>query len=93
MYIRFVVSELNQHSNQKLGIFHGLRYLRNDGGLLSYELEHAERILNWFNTHLESPIDYLNKQKLKKSDIYINWFKVSASTHIAKAREFAFFAK
>ena len=32
---------------------------------------------------------WLNKQKLKKSDVFISWFKDSANEHISKARELA----
>ena len=90
MYIRFVVDELNEESNQRLGIFHAVRYMKDDNEFFDYELEHAESIMGWFNKHLESPLDYLNKQKSKKSDIFISWFKMSATEHISKAREFVF---
>ncbi|MDU0354469.1 hypothetical protein RS130_11465 [Paraglaciecola aquimarina] len=89
MYLRFVVNEFNEESNQRLGIFHAIRYLKDDGEFLPYELAQAESVMNWFSNHLESPLDYLNKQKSKKSDVFISWFKVSARLHIQKVREFA----
>lgn len=88
MYIRFVIDDVCEESNQRLGIFQAVSYLKDDNVLFDYELAHAECILNWFNKNLESPFDHLNKQKLKKSDIYISWFKISAIEHIAKVREF-----
>lgn len=90
MYIRFVVDEFNEESNQRLGIFHAVKYMKDDNKFFDYELEQAEQTMEWFNKHLESPLDYLNKQKSKKSDIFISWFKMSAKEHITKVREFVF---
>ena len=90
VYIRFVVDEFNEESNQRLGIFHAVRYMEDDNEFFDYELEQAEQTMEWFNKHLESPLDYLNKQKSKKSDVFISWFKMSAKEHISKVREFVF---
>jgi len=90
VYIRFVVDEFNEESNQRLGIFHAVRYMKDDNEFFDYELEQAEQTMEWFNKHLESPLDYLNKQKSKKSDVFISWFKMSAKEHISKVREFVF---
>ena len=89
MYLRFVVNEFSEEANQRLGIFHAIRYLKDDGEFLPYELAQAEQTMNWFSNNLESPLDYLNKQKSKKSDVFVSWFKVSAKLHIQKVREFA----
>ncbi len=89
MYIRFVVDELNEESNQRLGIFHAVRYMKDDNKFYDYELEQIEEIMNWFSKHLESPLDHLNKKKLKRSNVFISWFKISATRHIAKVRVLA----
>ncbi len=89
MYIRFVTNEISEDSIQKLGIFHAIRYLREDGELSDYELSIANQLMGWFADNLESPLDWLNKQRLKKSDVYISWFKDSANMWISKARELA----
>ncbi|NMR25349.1 hypothetical protein HH219_07360 [Pseudoalteromonas sp. NEC-BIFX-2020_015] len=88
MYIRFVINEFCLESNQRLGLFHAVRYMKDDNKFLDYELEQVERTMDWFNNHLESPLDYLNTQKLRKSDVFISWFKISAKKHISKVREF-----
>ncbi len=88
MYIRFVINEFCHESNQRLGLFLAVRYMKDDNKFLDYELEQAESIMEWFNNHLESPLDYLNAQKLRKADIFISWFKISAKKHISKVREF-----
>ena len=86
MYIRFVTNEVSDESSQKLGVFHAIRYMRDDDLLTTAELEKANQIVGWFASNLESPLDHLNKQKSKKSEIYISWFKSSAKEHISKAR-------
>lgn len=88
MYIRFVINEFCHESNQRLGLFHAVRYMKDDNKFLDYELELAELTMEWFNNHLESPLDYLNAQKFRKSDIFISWFKISAKEHISMVREF-----
>lgn len=88
MYIRFVINEFCHESNQRLGLFHAVRYMKDDNKFLDYELEQVEKTMKWFNHHLESPLDYLNTQKFKKSDIFISWFKTSAKEYISMVREF-----
>ena len=89
MYIRFVTNEVSDESLQKLGVFHAIRYMRDDDELTQLEFEIADEIVNWFSEHLESPLDFLNKQRLRNSDICISWFKESAKEHISKARDFS----
>lgn len=89
MYIRFVTNEISKESNQKLGVFHAIRYLRDDGELSDYEFSIASNLMSWFADNLESPLDWLNKQRLKKSDICISWFKDDAKIWISKTRELA----
>lgn len=89
MFIRFVTNEISEESSQKLGIFHAIRYMRDDNELTESEFEVANEIVNWFSVNLESPLDFLNNQKSKKSDVYISWFKASAKEHITKARGFS----
>ena len=76
MYLRFVVNEFSEEANQRLGIFHAVRYMKDDGDFLPYELAQAEQTMNWFSNHLESPLDFLNKQNSKKCDVFFSWFKV-----------------
>ena len=87
MYIRFVINELHPKSNQKLGIFHAIRYMADDGELSDEEFSTADKLMNWFVDNMKSPLDHLSKQKSKKSEIFISWFKDSATEHIQKARE------
>jgi len=87
MYIRFVIDELHPKSNQKLGIFHAIRYMADEDELSDEEFQEADRLMTWFADNMKSPFEHLNKQQSKKSDIFISWFKDSATEHIKKARE------
>ena len=75
-----------EESNQKLGLFHAVRYLRDDGELTYAEIDIADKVVRWFHKNMESPLDYLNKQRSKESDIFISWFKPSAIEHISQTR-------
>lgn len=88
MYIRFVVDEIDEGSGQRKGIFQAIGNMKRQDVFYEYELEHIADVMDWFNENLESPLDYLNKQKLRKSEVCISWFIESASEHIAKVREF-----
>jgi hypothetical protein len=49
MYLRFVVSELDEDSNSELGVFLAIGNLREAGKLHSYEELHHDVIKQWFN--------------------------------------------
>lgn len=67
-----------------MGIFHAVRYMRDDGELTEEEFNIADELMGWFSDNMKSPIEYLNKQKSKKSEVYISWFKDSAREHIKR---------
>lgn len=87
-YVRFVVPDVDEDSQQELGVFHAIGNLRNDNRLEPYEEEEHERIREWFNQNLEKPTRFttskppLHRKKRKA----ISWFKDSAHEHIARVR-------
>jgi len=88
MFIRFVITEIDEDSERRLGIFHAASALRDAGLLEPYEEEALAEIREWFNTHLERP-DRFSRTKIayrstKKRGI--SWFKASAHEHIEKVR-------
>jgi len=88
VYIRFVVSEIHKKSQKRLGIFHAIRYLRDDGKMLPYEEEHTYEVMDWFEKNLDKPSG-LSKAKSNHSvDKALTWFKDSATEHISKMWEF-----
>jgi len=90
MYVRFVVDQNDEDSNQRKGIFQAISCMKKQGAFYEYELGCIAGIMDWFDKNLESPFDYLNQQKSRKSEAYISWFIDSATEHISKIREFAF---
>src|SRR5882724_5007599 len=88
MYLRFVVADIDEDSGEELGVFHAVRYLRDDGKLFWYEEEQHDLIREWFNNNLEKPTRFTNSKPpfYRKKSKAISWFKDSAYGHIAHAR-------
>ena len=80
MFIRFIVNKKHIKSNRRLGIFHAIRYLRDDGELTADELREMDQVMDWFANHLEAP-ERLSQVKA------ISWFKDSAKDHISNIRK------
>jgi hypothetical protein len=87
MYIRFVVHEIDPDSGRRLGVFHALRNLREDGKLLPWENDRADEIKAWFNTYLDRPASFNRSSRPNRIEKALSWFKDSASRHIALMRE------
>ncbi|TQV72201.1 hypothetical protein FLL45_18450 [Aliikangiella marina] len=86
MYIRFVTEAIHTDLNQKIGIFHAIRYLRDDGELTEEEFRVADSLKSWFEKSMDSPFENMSSKKLKGPDRYISWFKDSAIEPIKKVR-------
>jgi hypothetical protein len=88
MYLRFVVSEIDEDSNMELGVFHALGYLREEGKLSDFEEEQHELIRHWFNAHLEKPVRFTASKPpfYRKKNKAISWFKDTAHEHLAQIR-------
>lgn len=89
MYVRFVVPEIDEDSEQELGVFQAVYRLRDDGRLRSYEEEHLETVRHWFNDNLEKPVRFTASKPpyYRKNKKAISWFKDSAQEHISRVRE------
>ena len=89
MYLRFVVSELDEDSNKKLGVFHAIGRLRATGKLYSYEEIHHDLIRQWFNENLKKPTRFTASTGpfYRKQNKAISWFKDSAEEHLSRVRE------
>src|SRR5438045_1964025 len=59
MYIRFVVAHIDEDSERKLGVFHAVCYLREQGELYAYEEEQHDSLRRWFNKNLERPTRFI----------------------------------
>ncbi len=80
MFIRFIVNEKHAKSNRRIGIFHAIRYLRDDGELTDDELREMDQVMEWFANHMEAP-ERFSRTKA------ISWFKDSAKEHISSIRK------
>jgi hypothetical protein len=89
MYLRFVVSELDEDSNKELGVFHAIGNLRAAGKLYSYEEIHHDLIRQWFNENLKKPTRFTTTKGAfyRKQNKAISWFKDSAEEHLSRVRE------
>jgi len=89
MYLRFVVSELDEDSNKELGVFHAIGHLRATGKLYSYEEIHHDQIGQWFNENLKKPTRFTASKGpfYRKQNRAISWFKDSAEEHLSRVRE------
>jgi hypothetical protein len=89
MYLRFVVSELDDDSDRELGVFHAIANLREAGRLYSHEEIHHDLIRQWFNENLEKPSRFTSSKGpfYRKQNKAISWFKDSAEEHLSRVRE------
>ena len=90
MYVRFVVSDIDENSGRETGVFHAIYNLRDQGELHPYEEPEVERIRKWFNQNLKTPDRFTSAKPpyYRKQKRAISWFKDSALEHIARMREF-----
>src|SRR6266849_721815 len=91
MYLRFVVADMDEDSEEELGVFHAVRNLREEGKLYPYEEEQHDLIRRWFNEHLERPTRFTASKPpfYRKKNKAISWFKDSAGEHLAYVRSLA----
>jgi hypothetical protein len=81
MFVRFTVRGLNDESDAPVGIFHAVRYLRDDGLLTGDQEDIANEVFDWLYDHLDAPAEGV----LKANPEAVSWFRATATTHIACA--------
>ena len=84
MYLRFVIADIDEDSEQRLGVFHAVRNLRDEGRLHPDEEEQHDRIREWFDENLERPTRF-NASKRRffdKKNRGLSWFKETAEEHL-----------
>jgi len=85
MFIRFISGEIDEGSHVAAGLFCAASELRRSADLPDYEFEALNELRNWFDVHLESPVDHLPRQL--RYDRAVCWFKSTAYEHLARAWE------
>jgi hypothetical protein len=86
MYLRFVVTQIDEDSHQQKGLFITAYELYDSGGLSPEELTQLGDILIWFEKKLPSP-DSANFRNLSYRAIF--WFKSEADDCISRIWEMA----
>jgi hypothetical protein len=81
MFLRFTISDLHEESGQPVGIFHAVRYLRDDGKLSAEQEDIADQVFDWLHHHLDAPDEHV----LVATPEAVSWFRATATGHIAQA--------
>jgi len=82
MFVRFSINEQHDDSGQPTGIFHAVRYLRDDGKLTRAQVRVANAVFDWLFTNLAAP----SKKMLSKHPGAISWYRSSAKKHLSWTR-------
>ena len=88
MFVRFVIEDIDSNSGRRRGLFQAAKALRESGVLSDPDHEELEAIRSWFNEHLERPERLAVSPRPHAKAQAISWFRDTATTHIAKMREF-----
>jgi hypothetical protein len=88
MFLRFVISEIDDESQRELGIFQAIDRLRRRGVLSHYEEQQDDSIGKWFDKNLAKPTRFTASKPpfYRKKSKAISWFKDTAHEHIAHVR-------
>jgi hypothetical protein len=86
MYLRFVVPNIDEDSERRLGVFHAVWNLRDQGLLYPYEEEEHDCLREWFSKYLRTPTRFTAAKPpyYRKKRKAICWFKDSAQSHIGQ---------
>jgi len=87
MYLRFVVAERDDSSQQPRGIFQALYRLRRAGELAAHEEAWFAETEDWFADHLERPRRLSETRRPNAPDRAISWLKASAVEHVSRMRD------
>ncbi|HKP83659.1 MAG TPA: hypothetical protein VJT69_16620 [Pyrinomonadaceae bacterium] len=85
VFIRFFSGEVDEDSHVAAGLFCAASDLYCTDELPEYEVDALAELRDWFNAHLESPSDYLPRNR--RYDPAVCWFKSAACEHLARAWE------
>ena len=89
MYIRFVIEEHDEDSQEPLGLFQAVADLRDDGHLSRDERVVADKIFAWFNKNLPEPERFSRSNKRSAKAVAISWFKPTAHEYIERMQGLA----
>ena len=87
MYVRFVINEIDESTGVERGIIQAMFRLWRSGALSTHEETWWADIRSWLNLDLDEPDRLARSRRPGAHACAISWFKASATTHIARARE------
>jgi hypothetical protein len=87
VFVRFVVSELDPHSGEQLGVFQVMYRLARRGELSVDEQARWDALRAWFDSHLERPESLSRSSRAHARAVAVSWFRDSAAEHIGRMRE------
>jgi hypothetical protein len=88
-YLRFVVSQRDERSDQQAGIVSVLYEMEKAGELADHELEWFVTVERWFDENLKRPGRFAWSSRPNAPRRAITWLKMSADEHVARMRELA----
>ena len=86
-FVRFVVAERNNSSDQQTGIFTALYALEKQGQLEPHELTWFHEIEQWFNRHLRRPKRLAWSSRPNAPERAITWLRMTADEHLRNLRQ------
>ncbi len=88
MFMRFVSSEVDEHSHVSAGLFCAAFRLFDEMVLSDHEYAAVADLMGWFRVNLRGPFEYRLRSKWR-APRSICWFRCTAHEHLARARELA----
>lgn len=87
MFVRFVISNLDDNSGRRQGLFQAAYKLRASGQMGAADEEQLDQILHWFEDNLAEPERLALSSKPRRKASAISWFRDGAKEHIVRMRE------
>jgi|SRR3954449_8656437 hypothetical protein len=87
IFVRFVVAERDDSSDQQRGIFQALYTLEKEGLLEPHELTWFRDIERWFNRYLERPNRLAWSTRPNAPERAILWLRMTANEHLRNLRQ------
>lgn len=87
MFVRFVVSAVDEKFGPRLGPFQAAQWLKESGHLSIAEVDELKKLYAWFNDNLKKPDRLSLSPRPHSASQALSWFKDSATMPIGKMHE------
>jgi hypothetical protein len=89
MYLRFVISQTDEDSSRRQGLFQAIAHLRDASKLPKHEEDSVDELRGWFSKKLRKPESFSRSGRPHAHRKAISWFRDTAREHIARMYELA----